>query len=232
MATQDAASSALMGTVCSISGHKGNKYEIKGHGVFIRPNLVLTCWHVLQGNKDLVFSNDAGETASMEFGSRFNRKMEEHDLATVKISRPLSSTPIKIAGNADHLLDRRGTLATRFNGRPGLYNVGVHEDVSARYIRESMDELLDKSVFGRLANAGLQGVYTELFNNATGGNNAAYITDKPMRPGYSGSPVFDSRGRLASLVSAIPAEHVEQGSRIFYGATPARLKGFIESVLG
>ncbi len=67
----------------------------------------------------------------------------------------------------------------------------------------------------------------------------SFISDIATRPGYSGSPVFDSRGRLSSVVSGTVSYAIrDTGERVnghspynFAGPTPTRLGWFVRQVL-
>lgn len=76
-------------------------------------------------------------------------------------------------------------------------------------------------------------VLTDLALNGLGRN---FLTDHEIGPGYSGSPVFDSRGRLSSIL--IGNLHTEFDNRAapagtfsFMGAAPHRLANFIRTTL-
>jgi V8-like Glu-specific endopeptidase len=66
-----------------------------------------------------------------------------------------------------------------------------------------------------------------------------FISDIITRAGYSGSPVFDSRGRLSSVVSGAVSNIIQDsGVRVnghdpyqFAGASPSRLGWFVRQVL-
>lgn len=219
----------LAAMVCSITGHQ-SQGNIKGQGVFIKPNLVLTCWHVIEGNKTLVFANQNGEQAEIVRGSRFNRKLEDFDLATVMISRPLSSTPVKLARTDDYLYERTGSLATRFNDKLRIYNVGVHEAGINKFMRKEVANLFKGTALEETMTDGLKNIYSEAARYGLPGHQT-FEVDMEMRPGYSGSPVFDARGRLASLVCGAPAGAAIRGSKIFFGPPPEKVADFVKSVL-
>lgn len=217
--------------VCTIEGRKG-AYGSFGQGVFIRPNLVLTCWHVLKGGEDLVFANDRGEKAEKVSGSRFNKRMSDSDLAVVHISKPLGYAPIKLAHTLDYMEDKKGTLVTRYDGRLGIYSAGLQEDDVSRFLKNHTRDLFKGTGFEDTFNVKSFGSsYAENFSGLAGKGYATYEVDKEMRPGYSGSPVFDSRGRLVTVVSSIPQEKVHTGSRTFFAPTPEKVSKFVKEVL-
>ena len=198
----------LKPSIVTVTGPDRDDY---GQGVLIRPDLLLTARHVV-AKAALTVHNIALESAAVidSPGSRFDPL---HDIALVRIARPLSSQSLKYAADESGLDDMKATLLTRFNAKAML----EADDVKASPARKQdefakWDAYLDRRSF-----------CAELFN---------------VRAGYSGSPIFNERGEVASLVSSgnfISENGVElwrHPEKSFGGVLPSALSRFLKNALG
>lgn len=183
------------------------EYVRSGHGVFILPDVVVTAWHVLRGGKDPVFINTAGQEAHIK-SDGLKKFNAEIDIAIVELDRSLCKTPAIYGDTDEYLKDMKGTLATRFTGAATLHAAGLYEERAA---------------------------FDYLGNNKGAMRN--FKLDIKCGPGYSGSPVFDSRGRVCTLISQgqwdNPLDHANDASwsRNFAGPAPYRFASFIKQSL-
>jgi len=163
----------LMNSVCSIkSDRKAGLFG--GHGVFIMPDVILTSWHLVKQSRNLTIIGPDGREAEMVRGSSFAKRSERLDMATVELSRPLSSSVVIHTDTEMYAQNMKGFLVTAFSGTTKCHKAGVHRD------RPLLDELFDNDK-----------------------DVQHFLCDERVKLGYYGSPVFDARGRLISLVAAI-----------------------------
>lgn len=186
---------------------KKSKGIYGGHGVFILPDVVVTAWHVIKGAKDTVFINGRGEEAGILSGG-IKKFNTELDLAIVELDRTLCKKPA-IYGDTDaYLNDMKGTLVTRFTGPATAHATGVHTS---------------RMVFDYVVNSK--------------GAMRNFQSEIKCGPGYSGSPVFDSRGRVCTILSQGQWENQndydadKSWSKNFAGPAPYRFAGFIKQSL-
>lgn len=197
--------SALMNNVCLVRNHQNGPQDFGGNGVLILPDLLLTSWHIVKGGKDISVTNGEGKTAQLQRGSKLNRKDEELDIAILELSRPLSANIVRLDGAKSCLEKLKGTLMTRYNGQAAQYETGV-----------------DATRDGHCMQSPLQ-------------DRNTFLSRIKSCPGYSGSPLFDSEGRLCTVLSgSYPDE--SWANRVgdlyrFLAPPPERVNRFIHRTL-
>lgn len=200
--------SSLLNSVCSVNTSTGAE-SFGGQGVLVMPDFLLTSWHVIEGAKNVTVTGAQGKSARVVQGSPYNRKSSSLDLAFVELTSPISSDVATFSDTTDHIREMKGFLVTMFTGKAAYHTAGLDSS------RVSVD-------------ARLMGDGMPIRN---------FLTTVNTGPGYSGSPVFDSRGKLASVLNG---RHkftddadfpTPKGTYSFYGPSPHRMAGFIRHCL-
>lgn len=190
---------AMADSVCGLTAYESIKGNLarKGHGVVLRSGLVLTCLHVV-GNSEIIYATDAGgRIAASAWKNNIYAYDVDLDLAVVAFDHARIGRPAKIGGDTEEYLnDMRGWLVTRFSGPATAHAIGYHAE---------FEEALN--------------IPKEIAIRRT------YLSDHDIQHGYSGSPIFDSRGRLSSLACALVLS-----DRNVQGPPPHRLAGFVQKV--
>lgn len=171
--------------VCAITARCDNDGGT-GQGAFIAPDRVLTCWHVLQGAKDVAFTNSAGQVARLKKGGA-HKRFAPADLAMAVLDRPIGTETFLLPTAVPDAvpIGHKGHLVTRFNNAGASYQVRASTIDPFRLKFSSGD-----------ANGDIE---SRLFN-------CAALTG----PGYSGSPVIDNVGRIFSLVIGGPQDDLKK----------------------
>ncbi len=177
-----------------------------GHGVLILPDVVLTSWHVLEGGLDVTFINEGGDRAEIVRKSFYNKKDIPLDIATVELSKPLTNMGALFASDGGDFYGGGGWLAHRFSGSSEAYSVKF----SSKYYKADMKN----------RESGIR----------------TFESDQRVFRGYSGSPVFNKKGELASLLTfgrhkSLKDMESGNGSKIFGGPSPHRLAAFIRKAI-
>lgn len=138
----------------------------------------------------------------------FNVRDKSLDLAIMELSKPLSRKVAVHTSTDTHLHNMAGFLVTRFTGKATVHKIGIDRSRT----------ILD-------------------FQEVASGQRS-YVADIQVGPGYSGSPIFDARGRLGSILAGNAEVMIgnklvvpENGYSCF-GVSPFRLAAFIQKTLG
>ncbi len=202
--------------LCAITGNnKDGNGAASGCGVFISPKRVLTAWHVVEGLKDVQYTNIIGITSTMlpknEGGQHYISR--KHDLALIELRKPITATWASVnkrgaaAITGSPFQEYEGWMGTMYGGKPAVHDVRVSRPLS---IEEEKIE-------------------TEH------GPRREFKASVKAVPGYSGSPIFAADGMtvISILTNGNPAKQRQDEdfnqmfSSISSGHTKAPSSGFI-----
>lgn len=136
------------------------------------------------------------------------KKSDELDLAIVELSSSLHGRPVAYGDDDSGLQDMKGVLVSMFTGKAEFYRTGYDTRWTAWDLRQ--------------------------FN----GRVRTFRSDHETKEGYSGSPVFNGKGHLVTILTAGYKEKFagmpspEEGIHNFCAPSAARATTFIKQSLG
>lgn len=194
----------LAKSVCVVAIQKpgtGDKGFALGNGVFLRKDIVLTCLHNIQGADEVLAVNYKGQKAWGQMAAY----SKDLDSAIIKLDTSLACKTAEIGGDTeDYLHDMKANMVTYYHGaqrgdalgKPAIYPVGIDKGVEE----------------------GLHIPHNSI--------RRTFASSKTITHGYSGSPIYDSRGLLSSLACSVIFNY-----ETFQGVTPHRLADFVAQAL-
>lgn len=202
--TKKMAENDLKKSVCIVTIDQNHKMEGKfgfGNGVFLRRDLVLTCLHNMEDMDEALITDHKFKKS----WAKIIAEDSDLDSAILQLEKPLHGKSAQIGGDTEDFLrgmDARmvtfyhGRQRGQYIGKPAAYPAGIHQEIE--------DEL-------RIPHDSIR---------------RTFASSHPVVKGFSGSPIFDSRGRLSSLACSWIFN-----DQTLQGVTPHRLAAFIHRTI-
>lgn len=188
-------------SVCALTSYQSIRdgRVNEGNGVFLRRDMILTSLHIVEGAEIVYATGGDRFIGSTEWGRAPYAADASLDLAILKLKFPMKVRPALLGGdNYDHLADRKGWLVTYFTGEATSHPAG--RDAA---FEEAINVPKDIAL------------------------RCAFSSALEIKKGYSGSPVFDSCGRLSTIACSV----LNADPTLFFGPTPHRVSAFVRQVL-